>query len=144
MKIIGAAGQGLSLKPLLPSIRDAVIIGISQLPDTGRSGDVERSVEPNGALWKHHPVGKDDSLVEGSVVVAVLQSQNAMRLFLELFLHLVVGSGRLGDIEEALFVEGPYDGALDQRRSSRELQLKALRHLDQILEGMGFSQEQPN
>ncbi len=50
-----------------------------------------------------------------------------MRLFPELFLDLVVGSGRLGDIKEAPFVEGSYDGTLDQRGSSRQLKLEALR-----------------
>ena len=45
----------------------------------------------------------------------------------ELLLDLVVGAGRIGDVEPALLVEVGDDRPLDQRRAGDELDLEARR-----------------
>ena len=50
VEIVRAASERLALKPLLAAVRDAVAVGVRQLPDARRRRDIERSVEPQRAL----------------------------------------------------------------------------------------------
>ena len=71
-------------------------------------------------------------LVELAVAVGVLQPDDAMRLLLELHGDLLVGAGRIGDVEPALLVEVGDDGPIDQRRPGGQLDVEA----DRQREGM--------
>ena len=92
----------------------------------GRRGDVERAVEPHRSLGEHHLVGEDSPLVEFAVAVAVFQPHDPVRLFLELFLDIVVGAGGIGDIQPALVVERGGDRPVDQRRTGDPLDREPL------------------
>ena len=70
-------------------------------------------------------VGEDGRLVEMAVAVGVFQPDDAVRLLGELLLDRVVGAGRIGDVEPALFVEVGDDGPIDQRRPGDQLDLEA-------------------
>ena len=61
VQVVGAAGQRLALEPLFALVGDAVAVGVGQLPDARRRGDVERAVEPHRAFGEHHLVGEDDA-----------------------------------------------------------------------------------
>src|SRR5688572_16182664 len=50
-----------------------------------------------------------------------------MRLFRQLFLHLVVGTGAIGDVERAGFVECYRDRSIDEWWSGDFLNLKSVR-----------------
>ena len=126
MQVVGAAGERLAREPLDPLVGHAVAVGIGQLPDGGRRGDVERAGVPHRPLGEHHLVGEDGLLVEFSVAVAVFQPDDPVGLFRELLLDVVVGAGRVGDIETPLVVERGGDRPVDQRRSRDPLDRESL------------------
>ena len=128
VEIVGAPGDRLPLEPFLPPIGNAVAVGIRQLPDAGRRGDVERSVEPHRPLWEHHAIGEDDALVEAAITVGVFEADDPVRALFELDLHLRVGSGRVGDVEPALLVEVGDDRAIDEGRPGDQLDLESRGH----------------
>ena len=126
MQVVGAAGERLAREPLDSLVGHAVAVGIGQLPDGGRGGDIERAGVPHRSLGEHHLVGEDGSLVEFSVAVAILQPDDPVGFFRELFLDVVVGAGRVGDIKTSLVVERGGDRAVDQRRPRDPLDRESL------------------
>ena len=128
VQIVGAAGERLSLEPFLAPIGHAVAVGIRQLPDAGRRGDVERAVEPHRAFREHHSIGEDHALVEAAVAVGVFEADNAMRALFELDLDLRVGAGGVGDVEPAPLVEVGDDRAIDEGRPGHQLDLESRGH----------------
>ena len=128
MQIVRAAGERLALVPFLAAIGDAVTIGIGQLPDARRRGDVERPVEPHRPLGQHHPVGEDDADIEAAVAVRVFEPDDSMRSVRQLLLDAVVRSRGVGHVQAALVVEVRDDWPVDERRPGRALDFEAGRH----------------
>ena len=128
VQVVGAAGERLALEPFLAPVGDAVAVGVGQLPDARRRGDVERAVEPHRPLGEHHLVGEDDALVEAAVAVGVFEADDPVRALFELDLHLLVGSGGVGDVEPALLVEVGDDRPIDERRPGNQLDLESRGH----------------
>ncbi len=128
VQIVGAPGQRLALVPLLTLVGDAITVGVGQLPDARRRGDIERTVEPHRALGQHHPVGKDDARIEAAVAVLVFEAHDAMRAIGELLLHPVVRARGVRDIQAALVVEVRDDGTVHERRAGDALDREAGRH----------------
>ncbi len=128
VEIVRAARQRLALEPLFAPIRDAVPVGIGQLPDARRRGDVQRPVEPHRPFRQHHPVGEDDAPVEPSVAVGVLEPDDAMGAIGELFFDSVVRPGRIGDVHPAVFVEVRDDRTFDERWSRDPFDFEAGRN----------------
>ena len=126
MQVVGAAGERLALEPLDSLVGHAVAVGIRQLPDARRRGDVERAAVPHRSFGEHHLVGEDGLLVEFSVAVGVFQPDNPMRLLRKLLLDVVVGAGGIGDIEPALVVERGGDRSVDERRPGDPLDRKSV------------------
>ena len=93
MQIIRATCQSLALEPLDAHIRDTVVVGVGQLPDAGRRGDIDGALKPHHALGQHHFIGERNALVEAPVAVAVFEPHNTMRFLFELLLNFVVGAG---------------------------------------------------
>ena len=135
MQVVGAPREGLAREPLLAQVRDAVVIGIGEFPDAGRSSDVKRSVEPHRALRQHHAVGEDHAGIERAVAVFVFEADDAVGAIGELLLHLVVRARGVGDVQPPPLVEVRDDGAIDQRRASDADDLEAGRHGEPRLGG---------
>ena len=128
VQVVGTAGERFALEPLLALVGHAVAVGVRQPPDARRRGDVKRPVVPQRALGKHHPLGKHNGMIELAVTVAILQADDTMRLFRELFLDRIIRSRRVGDVQPALFIERGRDGAIDQRGPRDALHREAVRH----------------
>ena len=99
----------------------------------GGADDVERPVEPHGALGQHHAIGEHRAAIEDAVAVRVLEAQDAVRLLGELLLDLGVRARRLGDVEAALLVEVGDDRPLDERRPGDAHDLEAVGHRERRL-----------
>ena len=128
VEIVGAPGQRLAGEPLFALIRHAVVVGVGELPDAGRSAHVQRPVEPHRALRQHHAVRKDDAGVEDAVAVLVLEPHDPVRAVGELLLDFVVGAGGIRDVQPPLFVEVRDDGPIDQWGPRDPHDLEAGRH----------------
>ena len=126
MQVVGAAGERLAREPLDPLVGHAVAVGVGQLPDGGRRGDVERAAVPHRPLGEHHLVGEDGLLVEFAVAVAVFEPDDPVGLLRELFLDVVVGAGRVGDIKTPFVVKRGGDRAVDERRPGDPLDRESL------------------
>ena len=132
VQIVRAACQGLPLEPLAALVGHAVAFGVGQLPNTGRRGDIDRAGVPHRPFREHHLVGEDGALVEFAVAVGVFQSQNPVRSFLELLLHILIRTGRIGDVEPPLFIEVRGDRPIHQRRPGGQLDLEAGRQREGV------------
>ena len=97
-----------------------------------RGGDVERAVEPHRPFGEHHVRREDRGLVELAVAVGVFEPDDAVRLLLDLLGDLLVGAGRVGDVEPALLVEGGDDGPVDERRPGGQLDGEADRQREGV------------
>ena len=128
VQIVRAASERLPLEPFLAPVRDSVSVGVGELPYAWRRRHVERAVEPQRAFGKHHPVGKHGPLVEPAVAVRVFKPQDPVRFFLELLFDLVIGPGRLGDVQTPLLVKVGDDGPIHEGRTGGALDLKTGRH----------------
>ena len=125
VQIVGAAGQRFSLEPLLAPVGDAVAVGVGQLPDARRRGDVERAVEPHRAFGQHHAIGKHHAGVEAPVAVLVFEANDPVRAIGELLFDAVVRARRVGDVEPSLVVEVRHDRPIDEGRSGDALDREA-------------------
>ena len=67
-------------------------------------------------------------MIELSVTVAILQPDNAVRLFRKLFLDRIIRSGRIGNVQPPLFIKRTRDRAIDQWWSRNTLHNEAIRH----------------
>ena len=85
VQVVGAAGQRLALEPFDTLVRDAVAVGVGQLPDARRRSDVERSGVPHRTFGEHHLVGEDRALVEPAVAIRVFQPKDPVRLLRSCF-----------------------------------------------------------
>ena len=54
-------------------------------------------------------------MIELSVTVAILQPDNAVRLFGQLFLDRIIRSGRIGNVQSPLLIKRARDWSIDQR-----------------------------
>ena len=126
MQIVGAAGECLAVEPHLALVGHAVAVGVGELPDLRRGGDVERAVEPERALGEHHFVGKDGALVELAVAVRVHEADDAVRFVGELLFDLVVRARAVGDVEFARVAKGHGDGPVHERRAGGEFHGQAV------------------
>ena len=116
MEIIGTAGEGLGVKPHLARFGDAIVVGIGELPNLRRRGDIERAAVPQRPFRHHQPLGVDRAAVERAIAIAVLQTEDAVGGILHLFGDGDVRAAGFGDVEPATLVEIDRDGALDERR----------------------------
>ena len=121
MEIVGTAGEGFGVKPHLARLGDAVIIGIGELPDLRRRGDIERAAVPQRPFRHHQPLGVDRAAVERAIAIAVLQTEDAVGGILHLFGDGDVRAAGFGDVEPAALVEVDRDGAFDERRRRGDL-----------------------
>ena len=121
VEIVGTAGERLGVKPHLARFGNAVVVGISELPDLRRRGDIERAAIPQRPFRHHQPLGIDRAAVERAVAVAVYQAEDTMGGVLHLFSDGDVRAARLGDVEPATLVEVDRDGAFDERRARGDL-----------------------
>ena len=101
---------------LLALVGHAVVVGIRELPNRRRRGDVEAAVQPARALREGHLVGKEGALVESAILVGVFEHEDAVRrIFLELLLVPIHARG-IADEEAALVIEAAHDRVRDERR----------------------------
>ena len=115
VEIVGAAGERLTVEPHLALVGHAVLVGVGELPDLRRGGDVERAVEPHCAFGKHHLVGKDGALVELAIAVRVHEAHDAMRLFRELLFHGIIRARTVGYVEFTRVPKRHRDGPVHER-----------------------------
>ena len=146
MQIVGAAGQRLALKPFLALVSHAVAVGIGQSPNARRRRDIKRSVVPQRALGEHHFVGEHDGMIELSVTVAILEPDDTMRFFRELFLDRIIRARRVGDVQSPLLIERRRDRPIHQRRPGDAFHREAIRHGEDRLakrhfNGVGHGQQ---
>ena len=132
VNVVRAAGQRPALEPFLALVSHAIAVGVGELPDAGRSGDVNGAVMPEAALRKHHLAGKDGGLVERAVAVNVFKAEHAMRRILELLGGFVVRSGRISDIEPALVIKARTDRARYLISRGDALDGEPLRHRELV------------
>ena len=116
VEIIGTAGEGLGVKPHLARFGDAIVIGIGELPDLRRRGDIQRAAVPQRPFRHHQPLGVDRAVVEPAVAVAVYQTVDHVGGILHLFGDGDVCAAGFGDVEPATLVEIDRDGTFDERR----------------------------
>ena len=79
------------MEPDFALVGDAVAVGVGELPDARRGGDVERAVVPHGPFGEQHLVGEDGRLVEPAVAVGVLEADDAVGGFCSCTSGLVIG-----------------------------------------------------
>ena len=132
MQVVCAVGQGLGVEPFLPLVRHPVIIGVSELPNTGRSSNVDRAVVPKHTLGKHHLVCEHSPLVVPTVPVHVLQTENAVGALDELLPDVVVGAGRLGDVQPTQIIHVHDHRSLGERGPCDNLDFEALGNSDLV------------
>lgn len=109
--IVAAVGDHALLEPFLALFGDAITIGIGELPQAGRSGGVDASLEPEAALDEADLVGKDGLLLILPVAIGIDELENAILGILPLFLGRLAGAARIGDIQGTLIVKAGTDGA---------------------------------
>ena len=126
VQVVCAAGERLAVMPHLALVGDAVAVGVGELPDLRRRGNVERAVVKHRALGEHHLVREDHGLVEASVTVRVLEAHDAVVLTLVLRRAFVAGAGGIGRVEPTLRIVGDGNGAVDERRPRDQLDRKAV------------------
>ena len=117
VQVVGAAGERLAVEPHLLLVGLAVAVGVGELEDLRRGGDVERPVQPHRPFGEHHVRHEHRRLVVLPVAAGVFEADDAVRLRLDLLGDLLVGPGRVADVEPALLVERGDDRPLDLRRS---------------------------
>ena len=115
MQIVGAVRQCLAVKPDFALLGDSVIVGVGELPDLRRRGDVQRAVKPQRSLWKHELVGIDRALVKPSVAISIFESPDAVGAFFALHVDVFVRAAGIGDVQPSTLVEIGAHGAVDQR-----------------------------
>ena len=126
MQVVGAAVERLALEPFLAAVGHAVVVGVGELPDARRRGDVERAVGPEDPLGEHHPVGEHGAAVVAAVAVEVHQPHDPVGALHELLLRRGVRAGGVGDIKPPLLVEVRLDRPVHQRRPGDPLDLEAV------------------
>ncbi len=132
MQIVRTARECLALEPFDSLVGHAGALGVGQLPDARRRGHVQGSLVPHRSFGKHHLVGKHPGLVKLAIALGAFQANDAMRLLLELFGHLFVGAGGVGDIQPTLLVEIGRDGPIHQRRPRYQFDLEAHRQRERV------------
>ena len=90
MNVIGAAGQRAALEPFFALVRHAITVGVRELPDARRTGDVNRTVIPKATLREHYFIGEHDRLVEASVAVRVFQTHDTVGRVRQLLVRFLV------------------------------------------------------
>ena len=106
MQVVGAADQGLALKPLAALIGHAVTVGVGELPDARRRGDIPRTVVPQTTFREHHLVRENGGFVEGTIGFSLFEAHDAVGLLLQLLVGLFVRTGAIGNVKAAFIVEG--------------------------------------
>ena len=104
VQVIGAIGQGLGIKPFHPLVRDAVAVGVGELPDAWRCGHVNRAIVPEHAFGEHHFVGEDGARVVAAIAIRIFQAKDAVGALRELLLDRVIRSRGLGHVQPAVVV----------------------------------------
>src|SRR5262249_60272237 len=69
MQIVRTSRQRLALEPLAALVGDAVAFRVSELPDAGRRGDIDRAGVPHCPFREHHLIGENGALVEFAIAV---------------------------------------------------------------------------
>ncbi len=105
VQIIGATGKRLAFVPFFADIRNPVAVGVGEFPDARRRGDVERTVMPKTAFREHHFVRENHVFIEFAIPIGVFEADDAMRFVFELFFRFVVRTGRIGEVQPALFIK---------------------------------------
>src|SRR5205814_6841881 len=80
------------------------------------------------SFGEHHLVGEHSCLVELAGALGDFEPNDAVRLLLELHVHLLVGTRRIADVEPALLIEVGADRSID-RSEEHTSELQSLRHL---------------
>ena len=129
MHVSGIAGVVEAADDHLTLLCDAVVVAVSELPQSGRRADVEAAVQPARALRKGHLVGEDGAFVEDAVLVGVFEHENAVRR-IRFELRLVpVHAHAIADEHTPTVIEAAHDRMRDERRSGGELQRVAGRQV---------------
>ena len=144
VQVVRAAGKRLAVVPDLALVRDAVAVGVGELPDLRRRGDVERAFVKHRALGEHHLVGEHHGLVEAPVAVGVFEAHDAVVLALVLRRAFLVRTGGICRVEPAPLIERHGDGTFDERRGGDEFDREAVRQGEGVavevgLRGLGRS-----
>src|SRR4051794_41704683 len=63
MQVVGATGECSAFEPFFAFVGDTIAVGIGELPDTRRRGNVERAVEEERTFGEHHVVGEHSAFV---------------------------------------------------------------------------------
>ena len=139
VEIVGTGGECFAVEPDLARFSDAVVVGVGELPDCRRGGDVERAPVPERALRHHQSIGILRPGVEDAVAVGVFESEDPVAGFFRLFDDGDVRAARFGDVEPALLVEVDRHRSLNQRHRGGDLHCETVWDGDRAAGNLEFS-----